>query len=273
MSVRKTIYRLQNPSHTGENRCWRCTVVNLVIALVGSTVVGIVWTPILGVGGFSIGAAIIYSQGYLVPKTPQLTQRYFPASLWTVFHSSTNPQRTSKVDFHVASILTEECVITHDNDGGDFELTTSFQTRWEESITSRTRTELEEWFANYLDSEMDVMYVSVEDRYRAILNGRRVGEWESASAFIIHITALKLLQSELDRWDSYSQRERNLLVGALRVFTPCCPCWGSVTERVVEVESCCDSRKVFAFVCSRCDSRLFALDESSTTQRVINSYM
>jgi len=63
--------------YTGENRCEPCTVLNLVIAVVLSSVV----TRKSKFGGavaFGISVGLIYFRGYLVPGTPTLTKRYLP---------------------------------------------------------------------------------------------------------------------------------------------------------------------------------------------------
>ncbi len=71
--------KLRQPEYTGENRCLPCTVLNVVIAAVGSLVVGRRSRSRLTGGLVFLGSlACIYLRGYLVPGTPTLTKRYLP---------------------------------------------------------------------------------------------------------------------------------------------------------------------------------------------------
>jgi len=93
--------RLRRPEYTGENRCLPCTVVNSLTAVVlaggvaGSLVTagGTGTSVALAVGGsvLAVSAALIYLRGYLVPGTPALTKRYFPAWLLGLFGKDPTP--------------------------------------------------------------------------------------------------------------------------------------------------------------------------------------
>ena len=72
--------RLHKPEYTGENRCVPCTVLNIVIAIV-LTLVAAAFGPIAMLVVFSASLASIYFRGYLIPGTPELSQRVLPASV------------------------------------------------------------------------------------------------------------------------------------------------------------------------------------------------
>ena len=82
---------LRQPEYTGENRCLPCTVVNAMITAVGSVGVGVVASPIAGTVALTVGAAAIWLRGYLVPYTPQLTERYLPERVLAWFGKAESP--------------------------------------------------------------------------------------------------------------------------------------------------------------------------------------
>lgn len=89
---------LRQPEYTGENRCPPCTVVNAVIAAVGSVTVGVVASPVAGAVALAVGAAAIWLRGYLVPYTPQLTKRYLPERVLAWFGKAESPTGLTGVD-------------------------------------------------------------------------------------------------------------------------------------------------------------------------------
>lgn len=70
----------RQPEYTGENRCEPCTVLNLVIAMILSSVVARK-SKLGGVIAFGISIGLIYLRGYIVPGTPTLTKRYLPTEI------------------------------------------------------------------------------------------------------------------------------------------------------------------------------------------------
>lgn len=68
---------LKQPEYIGENRCEPCTVLNLVIAAVISSVVARK-SRLGGTVAVGVSIVLIYLRGYLVPGTPTLTKRYLP---------------------------------------------------------------------------------------------------------------------------------------------------------------------------------------------------
>lgn len=74
------IKTLRQPEYTGENRCKPCTLLNLTIAVILSSVIA--RKSKLG-GALAIGVSIahIYLRGYLVPGTPTVTKRYLPPAV------------------------------------------------------------------------------------------------------------------------------------------------------------------------------------------------
>lgn len=74
----------REPEYTGENRCVPCTVVNVALAVV-LTVVSAALGPVVALAVFVGSIASVYYRGYLVPGTPELTKRYLPERVLTLF--------------------------------------------------------------------------------------------------------------------------------------------------------------------------------------------
>jgi len=89
--------RLRDPSHTGDRRCWPCTVVNSAVLLVTAAVVARRRSRLLAVTLGAIGAAAIAVRGYLVPYTPRFAPKlvsYLPGNLFD--HDDPAPDRASR---------------------------------------------------------------------------------------------------------------------------------------------------------------------------------
>lgn len=86
--MRSAYDRLRDPSYTGEQRCWPCTVVNVVLLFVAC--VGVAWRRslrsalVLAVGGTG---AILF-RGYLVPYTPQFAPQLVSKLPGDPFHAN-----------------------------------------------------------------------------------------------------------------------------------------------------------------------------------------
>ncbi|MBX0285589.1 hypothetical protein [Haloarcula salinisoli] len=75
---------LSKPEYTGENRCWACTIVNLILASAISLVAAR-RSRKHGLLTFVTSTALIYTRGYLVPGTPTLTKTYLPPEILELF--------------------------------------------------------------------------------------------------------------------------------------------------------------------------------------------
>ena len=71
---RATSIDLRRPEHTGENRCWPCTAVNVVLVAVAAAAVAVASVPVGAVGAVA-GLALVWLRGYVVPGTPRFAPR------------------------------------------------------------------------------------------------------------------------------------------------------------------------------------------------------
>ncbi|SFR51444.1 MULTISPECIES: hypothetical protein [Halorubrum] len=62
---------LRRSEHTGDDRCWPCTLVNVALVGAGSVALGAVSTPAIGVAAAVGGLTLVWLRGYLIPGTPR----------------------------------------------------------------------------------------------------------------------------------------------------------------------------------------------------------
>lgn len=268
MSVTGTLSRFKQPEYTGENRCLPCTLVNTLIAfvlaagifLLGTTQVSTVAAAGGAVGFFLLCLLSIYVRGYLVPGTPELTKRYFPASVLALFGKG--PAQATSPDGEVdperalmqAGAL-EECA-----DSDDLCLTDSFRRVWYAEIdrADREDTGRDRLLELLGVDDGDLTFEEFGDAFRARVDGRVVGKWESEAAFLADVAGATILEERYPSWNALSLEDKSQLLNGLRLFIDTCPaCEGTPEFETETVESCCSTHQVAAVACTDCDARLF----------------
>jgi len=263
MAISERVHRLRQPEYTGENRCLPCTVVNVAIAAVIGTLVGVAFPP-AGLVVFVASLAVIYLRGYLVPGTPALTKRYLPDSVLRLFDKGDLPDPPSvEDDADVETFLLDVGAVEVCRDETDLCLTDDFREAWYDRIqTHRERGDADDSVAvlfDGLDIEPDRVRVeSYGDAYEAYIDDTRVGQWESRAAYFADLGAEAELRARHPAWHRMGFDERTEILGALRLWLERCPsCDGPVTLGEDTVESCCRSIDVIAATCEDCGARLF----------------
>jgi hypothetical protein len=267
--------RVRQPEYTGENRCLPCTAMNLVIAVVLSGVLG--YAAVAGGLGVTAGAAIagiafvpsiaaIYLRGYLVPGTPELTKRYFPAWLLDLFGKA-DDRETFTVDETVdVEAVLHEAAILEEKPHGDLGLTAAFEREWYDQIAEERDEETSrQALADIIGVDADGLTFQEfsDSAFVAMYDDRRVGHWESRAAFLADAAAGRVLPGYYDDWDQASPAARGQILAGLRLFIEECPdCGGDVRFGQEVVESCCRSYPVVAVTCEDCGARLFEIDAS-----------
>lgn len=267
------IERVRQPEYTGENRCLPCTAVNVALAGFGSLFVG-TWlalavgsTAAVAVAGTALvaGLAAVWLRGYLVPGTPTLTKRYVPDSVLSAFGKADDEvfvrpgEREGDPELDVERYLLGASALEPCR-GDDYCLTDAFREQWHARIDDLDDGDWGGPLARLgaVDSDADV---ELRERARsvvAVVDGRRVGMWESRPAARADLAAVDLLAERVGDWDSLAPDDRARLSGGLRVFLETCPdCGGALTFDTETRESCCTSREVVAVSCDDCGARLF----------------
>ena len=144
--------RIRQPEYTGENRCWPCTVTNVV--LVAGIVVPLAAAGKVLVAVFvaAVGITAIGLRGYLVPYTPQFAPRLVSALPvdWPGHHEPGGSLSDSAADREAApptgdailtALLEAEVLIA---DGEELLLADSFRETWRETMAAYRETSLEE---------------------------------------------------------------------------------------------------------------------------------
>ena len=267
------ISRFKRPEYTGENRCLPCTVVNAVIAaLVGLIVAAagaVAVSPAVGVGvgvaTVGAGLAVIYLRGYLVPGTPSLTRRYFPAWLLALFGKEPVLERHQPIgdagEIDPESALLRIGALEECQDGEELCLTEPFREAWRaelEALDPESGRDRLLWLLDVDVDESDVSYKEFGSAFRARVDGTPVGKWESEAAFLSDLGAAKVFAEHHPDWHELPVESRGQLLNAVRLFADTCPsCGGEPSFGAETVRSCCSSYEVAVVTCDDCEARLF----------------
>lgn len=263
------LHRIKRPEYTGVNRCVPCTVTNVVITLVGALLLGWLWIPI-GIAFLMVGLGTIWLRGYLVPGTPQITERYFPDWILTKFekgsavnsvHTAGEMDTADPEQTFLEWGLVEPC-----SDVDDLCLEETLARRWTNRMgeleNGGGETKILGDLLGIDPGTIDVK--STERSFTATADDRRIGQWESKAAYLADLAAIDILSDWVDGWDSIDFENRAQLVSALRIFIEECPlCSGGVTPNKETVKSCCRSHDVVAVECNECGARLLELPYDS----------
>lgn len=270
---------LRRHEYTGENRCWPCTAVNVCVAVVASTLVGVLALE-LGVLVLVLSGLAIYFRGYLVPGTPALTERFLPEGVLALFGKKSEPRETTSWDaierhrdrkenaVDAEEYLDDAGVIKRDP-GDSFTLTAEFDSRLQEHLDTLASEDL--WWhdgTTNCDTEAvaDVLGADVadvdlrEETYPAVQVDARVRQWPSEPALRADVATHRALADFDDDWQTVPREQRLRILTALRSFRDVCPCGGPLEESVEAVDSCCRSGEVFALQCAACGEPLLERD-------------
>ncbi|WP_135825162.1 hypothetical protein [Halorussus ruber] len=266
MSTKSTgfVERFRQPEYTGENRCTPCTIVNVVIAAVGSGLVSFVVTPFGGAVLFALSLVTIYLRGYLVPGTPSFTKQYFPD--WVLAKFDKLEDETPEVaeeEREPEQVLADAGAVEPCEQMDDLCLSDSFRKVWHENMDAINAEGTEKSdLGRVLDVDEDKLSFDEHDEALvAQYDGGRLGQWESRAALIADLAAAKLLENRYDGWDALTVTNQSRVLSGLRIFLESCPeCGGDITMEQETVESCCRTMDVVAVSCADCDSRILEVE-------------
>lgn len=285
----KLVNRFRQPKHTGENRCEPCTVLNLLIATVGSASIAR-RSRVAGIVAASISIVLIYLRGYLIPRTPTLTKRYLPSALLRWFGknptslqtasglasesaefdrveqnhevSQTDVSDSRAADYDLELYYIQNDVLKPCERGDDLCITDEFETKWIDSMTALSEHDVS---ANEMISAFGLGKHSYEPKVDShdeawVLygDGKPLGQWPSWTALLADLSAAQLLEKADEGWTAHSPEMKGQILTGLRLFLNQCPKNGGRVEfEQHTVESCCQSQEVLAAVCSESGERVF----------------
>lgn len=255
--------------YTGGDRCWRCTLVNLMLTAAaailaytaGSTFTSETWGLAAAAFVLTAGAAAIWLRGYLVPYTPALTRRYLPSSMLSWFGKADEVEVTGDVE----QVLLDAEALRRPSTGSRLEVNPGFEEEWMNEIESLggnvDYVEVLENLGFDLDEEEvrtfegrgesgDSFAVEVVDR------GAKLAKWPSRTALKVDLASANLLSARVEGWSEEPPEWRARMTRGLRLFLRRCPDGGDVVQGTEEVPSCCSRGEVVVLSCEDSGERL-----------------
>jgi ribosomal protein S27AE len=269
---------LREPEYTGENRCLPCTVLNALLAVFASVLLGLVFPP-LGLVALVASTALIYLRGYLVPGTPELTQRYLPDRIHRASGDhpavrTSDPEPAADADMEWETIERLEYEREHTVDPEQYLVDAG-------AVHPDADRELAPDFAAAVEARMDAYSASsvgpdavaelfqvspdglaFEDRdYPAIKVERRIRKWPSPGALVADVATHEGLTDRRDDWLEVPRSQRVGILETLRTYHDVCPeCGGDLAFHDDTFESCCGRYEVAVYGCADCEAHLLELD-------------
>lgn len=236
-SIVDAVDALERSEYTGSNRCLPCTVVNVLLALALVTPLFLVSVPL---GSIALAGCLlaVYLRGYLVPGTPELTERYLPGPVLRVFGKGPTPPSTlGDLDSNdVWTTLETGGIVTRSASDG-LDLDDRFRERWRAAIRTNRERDL---------GEEDVAAVAgvgevVRRGERSFSTGDgRLLRWDSDGALLADVAAAAVLDDRFEDWSTLDPSTRRDLLKRLRLLLDRCPTCGEPTRRNHErVDPCC----------------------------------
>lgn len=259
---------VRRSEHTGEDRCWRCTIVNVLLTAAaatlaytaGATFVSPFWGLAAAAAVLAVGAAAIWLRGYLVPYTPVFTRRYLPSKALSWFGKDGVGEASE-----VEAVLVEAGAVRPDPSGTDLEIDPEFEEVWLDEIESLDRKvdhlsvleslgfDVEEEDVRVFEGRGEVddsFAVEVVDR------GASLARWPSRAALRTDLASVRSLSGSVECWSDEPPEWRARVVRGLRLFLPRCPDGGEVVQESDEVPSCCSRGEVVTLRCGDSGERL-----------------
>lgn len=233
--------RLRRPAHTGENRCWPCTVLNLLLAAVVGAVLS-ARSRLVGLVAFGVSVLAIALRGYLVPGTPRVAPRLVDPLPIDFGHGDPGGSRAGNEEGNgqltapdssdpeqLLGALLEAGVLVPEDE--DLRLDGEFRGAWRERMGKLRECSTPELAARAARAAPgDVAGHAEGDR--VLLAGDR-DVWLRPAVAIAETAAAETLAA----WD-LSPGVRAPAASPLRMFTPVCPvCAGDLQETTVQ--NCC----------------------------------
>ena len=271
---------LSDESHTGANRCWPCTVLNL--GLVGAFAVFLRGRdrPRSSLLAATVGVAVVYLRGYLVPYTPKFAPRLVAASPipdeW--FHGEPPDGDTSREDTtrRENESLADDVEMDGETvfrelsaagvievEGEQLFLTTAVDAAWHERM--------DELADRSLDSLSMALQASLPqvDHAEPYVDDT---EWVALGSDHKQLLPRPVVVAELAAYETLGERlddERLRVAGAeaFRMFLDRCPVCGSELVKASSV-SCCGGHLSprqnpdETLVCPTCEQRLYTFELS-----------
>jgi len=261
---------LRQPEYTGQNRCWACTAINCVMAVVLAAVlsalsVALATPPIpavIGVVVLILSGLAIWLRGYLIPGTSTMTKRYMPVWMLAWFDnaadsrsgpSAAGPARSDS-DTLEAQLVEAGILVYGSND--ELRLSDRFTEACQQAIdTQQSSVDVTDVVEAIGYDPAAVEIERHDDAATAAINGTLLHKCPSTTAVQIDLASAAVLADWLATWDEMVAAERGQLLRGVRLFVDECPAGERTTLRPA-IESCCGTGQVAGVVCEASGERL-----------------
>ncbi|WP_426963592.1 hypothetical protein [Haloparvum alkalitolerans] len=256
---------LARPEHTGANRCWPCTAINLVAVLLAAALVSGLF-PFAGPLVLAGGLALVYLRGYVVPYTPEFGPKVAAYLPWEFGHATddgvdSNSLADGADAEDLLAALFDAGVLVEAADG-DIALEETFRADWTDRM-AEVRTLSDPALADRVGDAAPPGVTASAHGDRILLDGDR-DNWLSRAVAIAEVAAIETL-AERDVPESV----RVPAAEPLRTLLGTCPvCGGDVRETTLR--NCCGGpgstqRKPGRLVlaCADCDTVVHEFRETA----------
>ncbi|MWG36271.1 hypothetical protein [Halomarina oriensis] len=270
---------IRRPEHTGDRRCWPCTLVNGVAVLATAFLVARRRRG-LGLVVAVLGGVLVWLRGYVVPYTPAFAPRLVAASPlpddW--FHTETQyrtapegsdgPEAPGTLGADAGldgeetlSVLLDAGAVEADDDG--IRLTPTFEEAWRAEMTPLADRDTEALAASVggvVPDRPATVVEGIDDEWVVLGDGTPEETWLSRPVAVAELAAVRALDGVV------SADVARQAAGPLRMFLSTCPdCGTPVVESTTA--TCCGgyttplSAPDDVLACPSCQLRLFTFGE------------
>ncbi|WP_266083268.1 hypothetical protein [Haladaptatus caseinilyticus] len=254
----------RNPAHTGRNRCWPCTIVNLGLAALGVGVIAKTSHPIIAGIAAIMGVVAVGFRGYLIPGTPRLTRK-LPEPILSRLEKAESPTKLPTGERLISSGVLND------------DLSLSAQTA--DRVCERTQTLIAD--SEVLkEAAVDAFPGAVEASVRRSLSGGEnwfihdvdemsIRQWKARPIAAIDTANAEYLSTILPDWEDLQSRERRTMLSLLRYGVPNCPsCEKTFSEPDGPDVTCCGGRSLVGKRrCERCEYALVDHNDLPSKER------
>ncbi|WP_049947400.1 hypothetical protein [Candidatus Halobonum tyrrellensis] len=246
MSSALTDLGFAREEYTGENRCWPCTALNLLLLAVGCALLSLL-SPLVGVAAAVVGCGAVWLRGYLLPYTPRVGPRLAARLPGDPFHvgpavaadgvGGGPPDGTDSIadaggdGEAVLASLVERGVVRPDGD--DLRLDDRFERRWDAETETLRAASLDDLAAATLDATPAASHVDTferrDRRYVILSDGSDDPGAESWLRRPVAVSETAAARALADF--GVDPADRPVAAHSLGLFLTDCPaCGGEVTE-------------------------------------------
>lgn len=239
----------RSPEYTGSNRCWPCTMFNIVILGFITASIGYVVRPLVAVPLAVVGGAVVWLRGYLFPGTPSVgayVVAHFPLKVFRSERLASTPDPIP-TDTDIDPVYLINSLIDHSvmyEYGDKLQLAPAFREQWREEICDVREHSNDALASNLVDALPWVSgseIIEREGQTWIVLSDESHRVEEEAWLTVVSATAELAAVRALGNYAPGMHHERRIVAAPpLQSLLEHCPICGTPIEETA-VDSCCGS--------------------------------